>query len=147
MTMEAPDPGRTHLGGKGRDDDDTDNDDVFGDLEGLDDLMGGNDDDEKKETKKRPAASSGRGPMKKPSRKNEDVFEAWFWSLQNGSKIQIKHSQASNLFLPVFLSPMCPMVQAKEPLPFEYMIEKKDEKMDYSEYRLWTSIVPGCLCV
>lgn len=42
---------------------------------------------------------------------------------------------------------MCPMVQAKEPLPFEYMIEKKDEKMDYSEYRLWTSIVPGCLCV
>ena len=100
------------MGGKGRDDDDNDDgDDLFGDLEGLDDLVGGGSDD-KKEPKKRPATSSGRGPMKKPSRKNEDGFEAWFMGLYRMAhrfKSNIVKYPTSSfpsfLSLPLFLSP------------------------------------------
>ena len=76
---EEPDADNNPLGGWRDSDDDDDDDETFGDLEGLDDLVGGRDKPGRGKPKGKPAASKkSQGKLKKPSKKKTDgTVEAW----------------------------------------------------------------------
>ena len=141
---ELPDADNKPVG-KGRDgDEDDDEDDIFGDLQGLDDLMGDGDENEEQQTKKRPAAQR-HGSMKKPGTKKGEDPEACYADVVLQNIWKNTNIKPSCFFFFMFCPPWIKRFQVEKPMPFEYMIEKKDElKTDemkpaemkpYEEYR------------